>query len=265
MKITHRIYDKLLRVKKPFLMIRLYKNWLTALLDRFHLLTSKPVMYTLRNGTQLLVQAHALDVRVINEIWIDQIYIPKSDWQIQPDWVVMDLGAHKGIFSTFAARARKIIAIDANPETFRIYRDNIARNGLQEKVQAIHGIIANDEGEADFYLTDESVCCSSVQENSSPVQQKITVPKISINRLFTDIEKIDLLKMDIEGSEFDLLRSHDCKFWLEKVRRIAMEYHEHFPGFPYSVEELVIPLRKAGFQVHVQRECRTLWAEKVPA
>jgi hypothetical protein len=46
-----------------------------------------------------------------------------------------------------------------------------------------------------------------------------------------DMEHVDLLKMDIEGSEFDLFRSPE---WLNRVSAICMEIHPEF-GEPQQV------------------------------
>lgn len=250
------------RVKKPFFMIGLYKNWLTALCDRFYLVPSKPIVYTLRDGTQFLVQANTLGIRFINEIWIDRIYTP-SGWQIGHDWVVIDLGANKGEFAIFAAtKARQVIAVEANPETCQHCLENITRNELQGKIQVFQGVIANDEGESMFYIANESGQCSTILYDGFPLQKKIAVPKISIHHLLKPLTHVDLLKMDIEGSEFELLLSSDRTIWLDKVQRLVLEYHDYFPGFAHTVDELITVLEESGFCVHIKREVRLLYAER---
>jgi hypothetical protein len=60
------------------------------------------------------------------------------------------------------------------------------------------------------------------------------------------IARIDFLKVDVEGSEFDLFRFADG--WLGRVRRIAMEVHPEFGSTP----ELVDRIRSGGMSVELQ-------------
>jgi hypothetical protein len=57
------------------------------------------------------------------------------------------------------------------------------------------------------------------------------------------LDRIDFLKMDIEGAEFRIFR--DSARWLERVDNLAMEVHNH-AGDP---TEIVDSLRTAGFKV----------------
>ena len=59
------------------------------------------------------------------------------------------------------------------------------------------------------------------------------------------LSTIHFLKMDIEGSEFDLLCG-DTQ-WLSRVEKIAMEIHPEFG----DVEDATARLRRAGFTVQL--------------
>ena len=72
----------------------LYKNWPTALLDRSRLIPRRPVLYRLRNGAKFYVDAGSFDVRIINEIWLDNIYTPPPRFSIRDGWTVVDLRRH---------------------------------------------------------------------------------------------------------------------------------------------------------------------------
>jgi hypothetical protein len=57
---------------------------------------------------------------------------------------------------------------------------------------------------------------------------------MSMSELTASLPRIDLLKIDIEGSEFALFAEPEGQSWLTKVRRIAMEVHPKF-GSPASL------------------------------
>jgi hypothetical protein len=61
-----------------------------------------------------------------------------------------------------------------------------------------------------------------------------------------EIQRVDFLKCDIEGSEFDLF-FHGAE-WLSRVRRLAMEVHPAF-GSPLALRDL---LTRRGFAVSLQ-------------
>lgn len=55
-----------------------------------------------------------------------------------------------------------------------------------------------------------------------------------------ELECVDLLKIDIEGSEFDLFRSPE---WLKRVSALCMEVHPEY-GNP---QEIITALKSHGF------------------
>jgi len=57
------------------------------------------------------------------------------------------------------------------------------------------------------------------------------------------LEKIDLVKMDIEGSEYALFES---EAWLGRVGALCMEVH---PGNPQGFETMMQALHSHGFEV----------------
>ena len=71
------------------------------------------------------------------------------------------------------------------------------------------------------------------------------------------LEEIDLLKLDVEGAEFELLMSEPIQT-LQKVKQITVEFHDFMPRFrvgrPY--EKCMAKLEQAGF-VPIQMAFRT--------
>mgnify|MGYP003978902101 FL=1 len=66
-----------------------------------------------------------------------------------------------------------------------------------------------------------------------------------------NLKVIDFLKIDIEGSEFDLLNRDTA--WLSTVKKIAMEVHPEFG----KVENLKTKLESEGFFVSIfSLECK---------
>jgi release factor glutamine methyltransferase len=60
--------------------------------------------------------------------------------RVRPQDAVLDVGTGSGIQAITAGRvARKVVAVDINPQAVRCARENAARNGVQASVQVLEG------------------------------------------------------------------------------------------------------------------------------
>ena len=102
-----------------------------------------------------------------------RLYIHKTD-------VVIDCGAHVGLFSVLAGSILKdtgrLIAIEPNPSTLKFLRYNLLTHGLT-KTNVIEGVVADRQGQRNFYARDgEFSASSSLYTNknvSTPVRTKV--------------------------------------------------------------------------------------------
>jgi Methyltransferase FkbM domain len=85
-----------------------------------------------------------------------------------------------------------------------------------------------------------ALASSANGKSGTEVQGKTLPALLDENHL----PRVDLLKMDIEGSEYEVLLSTPPPV-LARIRRIAMEYHGDCS--PYSKRQLFDYLQKAGF------------------
>jgi FkbM family methyltransferase len=184
-------------------------------------------------------QAVLLDggtIGLVREIYGRRCYFSAPGFSIQPSDVVVDLGAQVGVFTVLAAKmARRVVAVEAQLGFIDELRENLRVNGCLEKVAAVHGLIGGSRG----VLSDEARLVSASH------YWGVRPPSIAMNELIREhgLTAIHFLKMDIEGSEFDvLLRDNE---WLSIVERIAMEVHcDHGP-----VDDLMDTLRARGYRV----------------
>ena len=238
----------------------LYRNWLTAIADRLGLIKDRPVLYQLRNGISLLGRIGSLDVRLINEIWLDRIYDSGQASRMRPEWVVLDLGANKGYFTARAATmARQVIAVEPNPVSHALCKANITLNGLGDKVRLHQMAVLEKPGRISFHIAADSACCTTLDRPD--VTHEITVDAATVTELIADVERIDLLKMDIEGSELGVLLAPSSAEWLGKVERIVMEYHPMYYDEATRMT-MVERLESLGFRVITSAERFLMFADK---
>ncbi len=59
---------------------------------------------------------------------------------LAPEAEVLDMGTGSGVCALFAARcARRVVAVDINPVAVRCARVNVLMNGVEDKVEVLHG------------------------------------------------------------------------------------------------------------------------------
>src|SRR5205807_10175494 len=74
--------------------------------------------------------------------------------------------------------------------------------------------------------------------------------RVTAVRLKTRLQdEIDLLKMDIEGAEYEVL--DDCREELKNVKNLFVEYHSR-ADLPQRLSSLLQILSDAGFRYHIR-------------
>lgn len=167
------------------------------------------------------------------EIYGRQVYFALPGFLLESSDIVVDLGANAGVFTTLAAlTAGKVVAVEAQYGFLGQLRAHLAMNGSTSKADVVFGVVGASSG---VISTPGFVSPEFTREP----------PTLSMSDLFTRyaLSHVDFMKVDIEGSEFDLFANTNG--WLSRVRRIAMEVHRHF-GDPSELAEL---LRRNGFEV----------------
>ncbi len=139
---------------------------------------------------------------IAREIYIRDCYLKFHLPSIFTDArIILDLGANRGAFSALmAAQADFVLSVEATEAFVPVIRHNLEGNGCRR--YAIETVFVGAGGDL---------------ENSS-------LPTVAMEDLLQrhNVEGIDFVKMDIEGSEFALFESAD---WLKGVKALSMEIH----------------------------------------
>jgi FkbM family methyltransferase len=148
---------------------------------------------------------------------------------------IIDAGSNVGFtalyFNSLFSNA-KIICIEADEKNFSHMQKNISINNLQNKIIPIHAALWNNDGQ-ELVVTSEfrdgNSWSKSVKlfENNKGVSNKFKA--ISLHSIIMEfqIEKIDILKIDIEGAEKELFDDHSFIDNLSKyVKIICLEIHD---------------------------------------
>lgn len=185
------------------------------------------------------------------EIFHRQIYWFETD---KREPIIIDAGAHLGLASLYFKwlyPEARILAFEPNPILADLYRNNLSNNHL-ENWQLEQVALGGREGQQPFYFDDTSWQWYSVGSlkkgawNGEQKQQQMIITTVKrLSDYCRDLSEIDLLKMDIEGSEFVVLLS--LKNYLSRIQNIIFEWHDS--ANQSKLTECSSFLQKAGYQV----------------
>jgi FkbM family methyltransferase len=207
----------------------------------------------------------------VKETLIDRFYT-KLGTEIQNDWVVVDIGAAIGEFTIEAALQLTdgmVHAFEPNPGSINILRQNMRANNLKH-VETYNLGVWSESGEIPLhFLNNEPLQAVSGtgQADNIPTVKETSIPVITLEQVVEEKvgKKIDLMKLDCEGAEYEILLNQDPKFF-KKINRIIMEYHDlderrNFRVLTKYFEELGYHVKRYDNRVH--KDLGYLYADRV--
>lgn len=182
----------------------------------------------------LLVRLGTSDVEVFVQVYLWLEY--EQDFAVAPG-VIVDAGAYTGLSTAFFATRypdATIVAIEPDGGNFGMLARNTASFPNVHLVQAAlwsqTGTVSlEDPGDGAWGIrlagvaTPDAAACAGMRGTGV---RAVTVPEIMREH---DLRGIDLLKVDIEGSEMEVFSHADA--WIGSVNAISIELHDRFrPG-----------------------------------
>jgi len=177
---------------------------------------------------------------------------------IKPGDTCFDIGANVGFyatqFSTLVANSGKVHVFEPDGRNVQKLRRNLELNHLQDRVTVNQTAVSSQTGVASFSLTSpENTGWGRITSDSGI--QTIEVPTVTLDDYVkaNGIEKIDFMKIDIEGHEFGLFEGarncfqrkiprkvliEYCGYTLDRQGRSVTEYLDFFARYGYQPIEL---------------------------
>jgi len=220
-----------------------------------------PVVVTLLDELKQLVRRGFLPrpkvwVRVQSglsqEMWM-QIYLPEevSLWRgehepevqnaisaaVRPGSVFYDVGAHVGTMTLGTARlvgeSGHVVAFDGDPENVKRLLVNRDRNRFQARIRVVHGAVWSRTASDGISFRRGTTVRSQggvEADGNRPVLgdgQIITVPAITLDDFIaTGAPSPQLIKIDVEGGEFEVLRGGSRLFAVERPFLLVEVHHQ---------------------------------------
>jgi FkbM family methyltransferase len=194
-----------------------------------------PFRARLGRATALL---HGQDVMGgLREIWVRDVYLGRGFLSIGPHAMVVDLGANMGNFTLLALAhgpGVRAVCVEPIPDNVAKLEASLKLNGWRHRARVFNAFVGGRTATQDRILDHEAPDVPFMREEDLVREAELT--------------RIDLLKCDIEGSEFELF--HRGSLLLAMARQIGIEVHKGVA----PAETLIELLRETGFEIRVAHD-----------
>lgn len=203
-----------------------------------------------RDGTKLNVE-DASDISSITTSFFRKDYGDlRSNWR-----TIVDIGAHKGYFTTYAAKecpSANIYSFEPIKTSFQMLSKNIAQNHLDKRVHVFNLGLADKEEVREINLSTSSTDNTFYSKLGSDLNGKTKIKCTTLQNAIENnkLADIDLLKIDCEGAEFEIFMSSNKKT-LRHIKEIRMEYHNI--DKKKNITKLISFFKKAGLKLVERR------------
>ena len=224
-----------------------FDNWMELVLKRT-LFTANPLAVYRAGGMDILVDHGGGDENGVREAMVSPMYRNLiAGLSFSAPINVMDLGANVGGFSLLLQLMKiplkKVAAIEMNPNTYSRMRFNLERN-LDCALDLSNAAVCGER--TTFQLSLGRGSTSDSLYSGGGAGKPYEIRGVTLDDVYAASfagETVDLMKLDVEGAEYDILASPFCEC-LKQVSNLIIEIHP-MPG--RSPNEVTTALAAAGF------------------
>ncbi len=228
MTLNHRVLSSYQRFLQRVL-IRVRPNVLAAWLKP--LLRVKRVTVPTAHGTFWIDPVSLLGIALTNQGEHEHGMVQTLEKFLKSGDTFVDLGANEGYFTVIGARLcgaeGRVLAIEPQHRLLPVIEQNLKLNGLAH-VEVLNAAISDQRGTATLHLTASTNSGGSGFHRHS----KYKLPTQEIGTLTLEealdaqkLEQVDLMKVDIEGFEYEALLGSTKVFEQHRVKALALELH----------------------------------------
>lgn len=174
---------------------------------------------------------------------------------VKPGSAVIDVGANIGYFTLLAAKllegSGKVYSFEPTPQTFKLLKDNIQVNGLFETdlIELRQAAVTDRAGRA-MLSTFSGDCGHNTLFRDDQADGEVEVTTVSLDEILPSDAKIDLIKVDSEGSELLVFRGMKNLIAHNPRVHIVLEFAPvHLRRAGQDPESALAELRDSGFEI----------------
>lgn len=190
-------------------------------------------------------------------IFEEQI-ISKINSVVHPGMTFLDIGANIGLHTNVAASLvgdnGRVIAIEPQSTVRALLQENISLNQF-DNVEIISCALGKEQGEGDIYIVNahndgQSTLIPDSSETTCP-SEKVKICTVNSVMHDCNIQKVDIVKIDVEGAEMEVLKGGREFFRNSSTKYMFIEcVDQHLRRFDSSSEELITWLHSEGYRTY---------------
>ena len=225
---------------------KIFSNWHIFPKVYYKTINDEYVIFKTKTGLKIKIRVKSTDLMALTNVWIRNEY-EIENFSIKDDDVIIDVGAHIGLFSLLVSqksRNGKIFSFEPIKENFSLFNSNLELNHIKNIFPFNMAVSKNADG-VELFLSDDD----SAHSIFSKKVNSISIESISLQKIF-DENKIDfckLLKLDCEGAEYQIIDSLSPEY-MDRIQNMAIEYH-FADSRPELVEKLITKIKNSGFNI----------------
>ncbi len=181
------------------------------------------------------------------EILRDQVY--EQVFRVEKGDVVLDVGAHVGIFTVKATKAvgkdGLVVAIEPEPMSMALLQENV-RNQDLNNVVFVGEAAGSRKGRAKLYLSPRSGRHSITGAGTDYIKVDMDTLDNIASKL--KLKKVDFIKIDVEGAELEVLRGAEKILNSPNVKLAIAAYHKLPDGKP-EFPDILSYLKSRGMKI----------------
>jgi FkbM family methyltransferase len=206
----------------------------------------------------LYVRIGTTDISVLRQVLVEKHYdFPVS---VQPK-VIIDAGANIGLSAVFFANKYPesiIIAVEPEASNFQLLQKNVSP---YPRIKPLNAALWRENGQ--ISLIDPKYGHHGFQTvektENGPMVQAVTVDALMT---MMGLEFVDILKIDIEGSEKEVFESSEK--WIDRIGMIMAELHDILkPGCTVAFQEATTSFQKESFNGETVVRMRTSASQRM--
>lgn len=171
---------------------------------------------------------------------------------VKEDWTCIDIGANIGYFSLLLASKASngtVIAIEPIEKNIEIIKKTILENNVKNIFLEAAAIDSKD-GYREFAILEDSAYSGFISTGRRGLKEKVSVRTVTPGSIVSKhgLTRIDLIKIDIEGSEMPIFESFKDVIMTMKPKYILSECNEsNMQNYGFNVEDFLMLLESYGY------------------
>ena len=228
---------------------KIFINWHTLIGVYFKIIKKENVILETRNNIKIKIRTNSTDIMQLGTVWLVEDY-EVSGFNINNEDIVIDIGAHIGLFSLFVSqycKNGKIFSYEPIEKNFRILKENIELNKIKNVIY-FNSAVSNQSNKLKIFIDSDDSAHSIFESDRDFIEVNSTTVKSIFDE--NKIKKCNLLKLDCEGAEYQIIESIPKEYFL-KIDKMIIEYHIANEN-PELYKKLIQNLKDNSFKIKIE-------------